>query len=111
MKKCPVYRNICWAIGMCVLLSGYAGAAQENWKVLREDAYRNRFAYDAASVKRTPAGTITVWAESTGAKYLYEIDCKSRKLVILEGPGAAPQRWFPLMANSADEMLFNEVCP
>jgi hypothetical protein len=89
---------------------GCAATGQGGWTVLREDAYHNRFAYDAASIKRTVAGTVTVWAESTGAKYLYEIDCEAKKLRLLEGTGAAPDQWFDLVGNSGDQLLFDEVC-
>lgn len=93
-----------------ILCQGCATTEQGGWTVLREDVYRNRFAYDASSVKRTAAGTVTVLAESTGAKYLYEIDCANRKLRLLEGSGSAPEQWFDLVANSGDQLLFDAVC-
>lgn len=93
-----------------MLCQGCATTEQGGWIVLREDVYRNRFAYDASSVKRTAAGTVTVWAESTGAKYLYEIDCAKKKLRLLEGGASAREQWFDLVANSGDELLFDAVC-
>ncbi|HMK42663.1 MAG TPA: hypothetical protein VK445_00835 [Dissulfurispiraceae bacterium] len=97
------------SLGVTPLL-GCVTAEQSSWKVLRQDAYQNRFAYDAASIRRSGSGTVNVLADSSGAKYLYEIDCPGKMLRILEGPGAAPERWFAVQAGSGDELLFRELC-
>jgi hypothetical protein len=97
---------VCFA----AFLSGCATAGKSDWKVLQEDAYHNRFSYDMKSVERTPAGTVKAWASSNGARYLYDIDCKNKKMRILEGHGADPAQWFDVLSNSGDQLLYNEVC-
>ena len=93
-----------------ISLHGCAGADKSDWKILQEDAYHNRFSYDMKSVERTPAGTVKAWASSNGSKYLYDIDCKNKKMRILEGHGADPAKWFAILSNSGDELLYNEIC-
>lgn len=89
---------------------GCVTADKSEWKVLQEDAYHNRFSYDTKSVERTPAGTVKVWASSNASRYLYDIDCKNKKMRILDGHGADPTRWFDILSNSGDQLLYNEVC-
>lgn len=101
------------AIGCLIvfLFLGSAVAGQADWKVLREDSYHNKFSYDAASVKHTASDTVTVWAQSDAAKYLYEIDCKNRKARLLEGVGSAESKWFAIQNGSGDDLLYKAVCP
>lgn len=97
---------------VCFVLSpGCTTTDKSSWKVLQEDAYHNKFSYDTGSVERTSTQTIKVWANSSGAQYLYEIDCRSKKMRILEGHGTDPNRWIDIMSNSGDQLLYNEVCP
>lgn len=98
-------------LGAFLWCLGLAEAEGADWKVLREDSYGNRFSYDAASVKQTASNTITVWAKSDGAKYLYEMDCKNRKARLLEGNGSTGSGWFPIANGSGDELVFKAVCP
>jgi len=100
--------NICLAVFL--FLHGCAGADKSDWKILQEDAYHNRFSYDTKSVERTAAGAVKASASSNGARYLYDIDCKNKKMRILEGPGADPARWFDVIGNSADQLLYDEIC-
>lgn len=92
------------------LFFGFAVAEGADWKVLREDNY-NKFSYDAASVKHTVSNTVTVWAQSDSARYLYEIDCKNRKARLLEGAGSGEPKWFVILNGSGDDLLFKTVCP
>jgi hypothetical protein len=88
-----------------------AEAEGADWKTLRQDAYGNKFSYDAESVKRADDGTIKVWAKSDGAKYWYKIDCKNQKARLLEEDGSAASEWFAIASASGDELLFKAVCP
>lgn len=92
------------------LYLGLVEAERVDWKILRQDSYGQKFAYDAASVKQTTSNTMTVWTKSDGAKYLCEIDCKNRKARLLEGLGAGAE-WFVIAGGSDDELLFKAVCP
>jgi hypothetical protein len=87
-----------------------AEAEGADWKTLREDAYGNKFSYDAESVKRTDDGTVRVWAKSDGAKYWYTIDCKNQKARLLQENGSAASEWFAITSASGDELLFKAVC-
>jgi hypothetical protein len=98
-------------LGVILWSPGLAGAEREDWKVLQEDSYHNKFSYDEASVKRTAGNTITVSAKSNGAKYLYEIDCKNKKARILQGLGSAGPEWFAISGGSGELLLFNALCP
>jgi hypothetical protein len=87
-----------------------AEAEQANWKVLQQSTYGGTFSYDAASVKHTESGTITIWAKSDAGKYLYEIDCKKKRASILQGLGASASEWFNITTGSGDELVYKAVC-
>ena len=110
-----IMRRLLRAVTGCLifsmLLSGCTTTDKSSWKVLQEDAYHNKFSYDTGSVERTTAQTIKVWARSSGAQYLYEIDCRTKKMRILEEHRADPSRWIDIMSNSGDQLLYNELCP
>jgi hypothetical protein len=83
------------------------------WKVLQEDSYGNKFSYDEKSVKHTSEDSVTVWARSNAAKYLYEINCKNRKARILqENDTSIPNpQWIDIVGHSGDELVYQTVCP
>lgn len=94
-----------------LFMFGCSKAELTGWKVLQEDSYGNRFYYDAESVRRTSENSVTVWAKSNGAKYLYEIDCKNRKARILnEDDKSSPPQWFDIAGNSGDALVYKAVC-
>ncbi len=88
---------------------GIAGAERADWKVLQQSTYGDTFSYDAASVKRKEGDTVTVWARTSGAKYLYEVDCKNKKGRLLEGAGPTASEWFNI-TSGVDELLYKAVC-
>jgi hypothetical protein len=100
-------------VGVVLLSLAPVLAGQENWKVIQQSTYGDTgsFSYDAASVKHTDSGTITVWTRSDAGKYLYEIDCKNKKARIVEGVGSGAPEWFNIAAGSADELVYKAVCP
>ena len=109
MKTCLLFISAA-IVCLAAFLPGCATTDKSDWKILQEDAYHNRFSYDMKSVERTPAGTVKAWASSNGSKYLYDIDCKNKKMRILEGHGADPAQWFDVLSNSGDQLLYDEVC-
>jgi hypothetical protein len=111
MRIRRLLRAVTVCLSVFMLSSGCTTADKSNWKVLQEDAYHNKFSYDTGSVERTSTQTIKVWASSSGARYLYEIDCRSKKMRILEDHGVDQNRWIDIMSNSGDQLLYNEVCP
>ncbi len=98
-------------MGVVLLCLGWAEAEQANWKVLQKSSYGGTFSYDAASVKHTESGTITVWAQSDATKYLYEVDCKNNKARILQGLGSSASEWLNITSGSGDELVYKAVCP
>jgi len=115
MKRCL------FSLGLIVcclsaLLSalGCSSTEQKGWKLLQEDSYGNTFYYDTESVKHTSENVVTVWAKSNGARYLYEIDCKSRKARILQQDDqvVASPPWLDVGGgSSADALVYQSVCP
>jgi|GEM_PF-987420 len=84
-----------------------------NWKLLQEDSYGNTFYYDTKSVKQVSENSVTVWAKSNAARYLYEIDCKNRKARILQedDKSISNPRWLDISGNSGDALVYKSVCP
>jgi hypothetical protein len=107
-----MHRLICLALaGSFVLLLTSCGTSDKNsWKVLREDAYHNQFSYDSSSIEHTPSHTIKVLVSSNGATYLYEIDCKTKKMRIIESSGGTDTRWLDILRDSGDQLVYDEVC-
>ena len=109
MKTCLSYTALACLV---VFLSGFACSTAEHtdWKVLQQASYGKSFSYDAGSLKSTSADTFTVWADSSGTKHHYELDCRNKKARILEGPAGTESTWFGITGNSGDALLYNEVC-
>lgn len=93
-----------------ILSSGCTTNDKAAWRTLQEDTYHNQFSYDTRSVEHTSSNTVKVMASSNGAKYLYEIDCKVKKMRILTDPGAPSPQWLDILGGG-DQLLYNEVCP
>jgi Surface-adhesin protein E len=75
-----------------ILFSVSANAAR--WELYFANKLGDRFYIDAASIQRTPEGTILVWRKITPAddakkkvtiEILHEIDCSRRKYRVLQG--------------------------
>ena len=94
-----------------MLSSGCATNESSVWKTLQEDTYHHTFSYDTGSVEHTPANTLKVMASSNGTKYLYEIDCKAKKMRILTDHDVEPPQWLNIAGESADQLLYDAVCP
>ncbi|HMK55288.1 MAG TPA: hypothetical protein VK448_01470 [Dissulfurispiraceae bacterium] len=96
-------------LGFIALASGCATGDRSAWRTLQEDSYNNGFSYDAASIEQTSSNTVKVMANSNGAKYLYEIDCKAGKVRIIDR-GAESSQWSDVATGSADKLLYDELC-
>src|ERR1700690_2662896 len=111
MKTCTSYVTLALAcLAVFFSWSGCSTTDKTGWRVLQQSTYGSSFSYDAGSLKRTSADTLTVWAEANGGKYQYELDCRNKKARILEGPGTTVSAWFGIVGNSGDALLYNEVC-
>lgn len=97
-------------LALTLSCSGCSTAERTDWRVLQQSSYGKSFSYDAGSLKSTSAHTFTVWADTSGGKYHYELDCRNRKARILQGPGMTGSGWFGITDNSGDALLYNEVC-
>lgn len=109
MRRLVSTVTVCLAFFM--FSSGCATNESAAWKTLQEDTYKNTFSYDTGSVEHTPANTVKVMASSNGAKYLYEIDCKAKKMRILSDRGVEPSQWLNIVGRSGDQLLYDAVCP
>jgi hypothetical protein len=108
-----LHQSLSAGIFILVCLTLSSGCATDDkavWKTLQEDAYNNRFSYDTRSVERTPSNTVKVMANSNGAKYLYEIDCKAKKMRILADQSVQEPKWI-VISGGGDQLIYNEVCP
>ena len=105
------------ATALCIFaLSFVLGCSKTeltNWKLLQEDSYGNAFYYDTKSVKQVSENSVTVWAKSNAARYLYEIDCKNRKARILQedDKSISNPRWTDISGTSGDALVYKSVCP
>ncbi len=106
-------RTTAFCVSALLLMLGCSKTELTNWKVLQEDSYGNKFYYDTKSVKQASENSVTVWAKSNGAKYLYEIDCKNRKARILQedDKSTSNPQWLDIAGNSGDALVYKSVCP
>jgi hypothetical protein len=93
-----------------ILLSGCPTDDKAVWKILQEDTYHNQFSYDTGSIEHTPSNTVKAMAKSNGAQYLYEIDCKAKKMRILTDQSVQASQW-SVISGGGDKLLYNEICP
>jgi len=115
MKHCSfLLRLTICCIPALLLILGCSKTELTGWKLLQEDSYGNKFYYDTESVKHPSENIVTVWVKSNGAKYLYEVDCKWRKVRILQedDKAVASPQWLDIAGSSSgDALIYKSVCP